>query len=503
VTSSPSVARSAARPRVYRYPPYRYSHGDDAIDQAELAGLYLDEWQQDVLRHALGEREDGKWSAFEAGLVVGRQQGKGAILEARALAGFLLFDEPLILWSAHEYRTALEMFRRLRSCVRRLGRRVNDNLYDFDGIPIKVNNTNGEEGFERLDTEQRIQLIARSKNAGRGFTADCLIWDEAYALVEDQVDAQMPTLLARPNAQIWYASSPPLDAVSGAQLFRVRRRAGGGGQDGLAYFEWGAEGSLDKLGKVNLDDRAVWAQVLPAYGGRVSEEGVQRLRDAMSDNGFAREVLCIWPPDLGEGFRVIPDIDWRAAADPRPYPPVLPVAFGVEVSWDREWASIGVAWKRADGMRQIELTRDRDGALDHRPGVGWIVGRAKELVEAWNPCAFVVPSGPAWSLVDELEAAGIEVTPMNTTEQAQGFAMLYDGITGKDIAARDVRHGNQPQVNTAVAGAVKRMLGDASVWERKASVGFSPLGGVTGALWGYTTKAPEWSGDYDVLDSVY
>lgn len=501
MTNSPGGGKSAARPRVYRHPSYRYSHGDDVADQAELAGLVLDRWQQDVLRDALGEREDGKWSAFEVGLVVGRQQGKGAILEARVLAGLFLFDEELILWSAHEYRTALEMFRRVRACIRRLGRRISDNLYDYDGILIKVSNTNGEEGFERLDTGQRIQLIARSKNAGRGFSADCLIWDEAFALVEDQVDAQMPTLLARPNAQIWYTSSPPLNAMSGAQLFRVRRRAASSAEDDLAYFEWGAEGCLGDLSKINLDDRRMWARVLPAYGGRVTEEGVQRLRKAMTDAGFAREVLCIWPPDLGVGFRVIPEADWRAAADPRQTPPVLPVAFGLEVSWDREWASIGVAWKRADGLRQVELTCDRDGVLDHRPGTGWVVARAKELVDAWNPCAFVVPTGPAGSLIDELEAAGVEVLPMNATEQGQGFGGFFDGISGKDVESRDVRHGNQAELNTAVTGAVKRMLGDASVWERKASVGFPPLGAVTGALWGHTVKSPEWSA-YNLLDSV-
>jgi hypothetical protein len=40
-----------------------------------------------VLERALGVREDGKWAAFEVGLDVSRQNGKGGILEARELAG--------------------------------------------------------------------------------------------------------------------------------------------------------------------------------------------------------------------------------------------------------------------------------------------------------------------------------------------------------------------------------------------------------------------------------
>jgi hypothetical protein len=66
----------------------------------------LDPWQRFVLDRALGESKDGKWSAFEVGLVVPRQNGKGSILEARELAGLFLFDERLILHSAHEFETA-------------------------------------------------------------------------------------------------------------------------------------------------------------------------------------------------------------------------------------------------------------------------------------------------------------------------------------------------------------------------------------------------------------
>jgi hypothetical protein len=80
-------------------------------------------------------------------VIVSRQNGKGAILEARELAGLFQFGEELILHSAHEYRTAMEAFRRILACLGRLGRRINDNLFDVDGILVKVTNTNGEEGW--------------------------------------------------------------------------------------------------------------------------------------------------------------------------------------------------------------------------------------------------------------------------------------------------------------------------------------------------------------------
>lgn len=91
-------------PRIRWVPESYRSSGADAVELAASAGLILDPWQRLVLEDGLGERRDGKWTSFEVGLVVARQNGKGAIFEARVLAGLFLFDEDLILYSAHEFK---------------------------------------------------------------------------------------------------------------------------------------------------------------------------------------------------------------------------------------------------------------------------------------------------------------------------------------------------------------------------------------------------------------
>ena len=48
--------RGVQTPRLSLVPEYVSSAGDEAIALAAMAGLYLDEWQQLVLRHSLGER---------------------------------------------------------------------------------------------------------------------------------------------------------------------------------------------------------------------------------------------------------------------------------------------------------------------------------------------------------------------------------------------------------------------------------------------------------------
>ncbi|MGY4986484.1 hypothetical protein [Streptomyces nigrescens] len=62
-------------------------------------------------------RMEPRWAAFEVGLVVSRQNGKGSLLEARELAGLFLFGERLIIHSAHQFDTSKEAFERILMLV--------------------------------------------------------------------------------------------------------------------------------------------------------------------------------------------------------------------------------------------------------------------------------------------------------------------------------------------------------------------------------------------------
>lgn len=77
-------------PRIFHAPgPVRGSLGREAVDLAELAGLKLDPWQAWVMEQGCSvnpevlhwnpytERNEAKWSPFEVGLMVSRQNGKG------------------------------------------------------------------------------------------------------------------------------------------------------------------------------------------------------------------------------------------------------------------------------------------------------------------------------------------------------------------------------------------------------------------------------------------
>jgi hypothetical protein len=209
-------ARRAA-PRLLHVPEFVSSTGEEACELAAMAGLEMDPWQQFVLTNALGEQPGGLWAAKEVGVEVPRQNGKGGILEARALAGLFLLGERQIIHSAHEFATAEEALNRMEHSSRtaRSWARVKT-----------IKHSHGQEGIY-LKNGQRLRYKTRTKGGGRGFSADCVILDEAMVIPEEMHGALLPTLSAMPNPQLWYTGSA-VDQESmehGVVFARLRERA--------------------------------------------------------------------------------------------------------------------------------------------------------------------------------------------------------------------------------------------------------------------------------------
>ena len=466
--AAPSDVRGAQRPRVSSFPPSAVSTGPEAIELCAEAGLFLDPWQQFALTEALGERPDGKWSAFEVGVAVPRQNGKGGLLEARALAGLFLLDERLIIHSAHEFATAEEALTRMEDLLRgcpSLWKRVKT-----------IKRSHGQEGVY-LKNGQRLRYKTRTKGGGRGFTCDCLFLDEAMIVPEAMHGALLPTLSARPNPQVWYTGSAVDQAVHAhGQVFaRVRERGLRGDDPGLAYFEWSLDYDTpeDVPDDVAADPQS-WAQVNPGVGIRISTEHVGHEQRSMDPRTFAVERLGVgdWPS--GDGSNNVIDLgvfdgltDHESSADGA-------VCFTFDVSPDRSSACIAAAGARPDGLGHVEV-------IDHRSGTGWVVPRLAALLEAHASIALLCDDkGPAGGLVKDLEARGIVVETVSAAQYAQACGSFYDAV-----ADGSFRHLGTEELRAAVRGAAKRPLGDAWAWSRKSSsVDITPLVACTLARWG-------------------
>jgi len=489
-------------PRVCHYPPAPYTSGPEFTELSASAGLILDDWQAWTLDVGLGERPDGKWASFQNTVVVSRQNGKDGIFEALGLGWLFLTGERLIGHSAHEYKTAMEAFRRIVGLI--------ENTDDLRRQVKKIINTNGEEGIELLNGN-RMRFLARSKGAGRGFSFDKMIWNEAYALVAAQVDAVLPTMSARPNPQLWLGSSPPLDAATGEALFRARAAAAMGAA-GIMFVDWGMERPLDNIGPCEsptcshrldqtgciLDDREMWARTNPAYPHRINDEAIERERATMDPIGFARERGGAWPPDLSQGYTVITKDQWNAMADEDSGVGMDPEhvligcpAFALSVSprsIGPVRATISLAQRRQDGKAHLEV-------VAFGSGTSWIPAAFAALKVAHKPCAVVIdPGSAAGSVIADVQAAGVEVTTMGARDVAMAFGMIYDAATSTDPADCNVAHLGQSEPLLSLQGADTRDVGGTGgkAWDvRLPGTDITPIDSMTKALWGLATEGNE------------
>lgn len=484
------------KPRLCRAPPAVTSAGTEAVRLAASAGLILDPWQVLALEVMLAERADGRWAAFEVGILVARQNGKGSILEARALAGLFLFAEQTIVWSAHEFKTAKEGYKRLKALISatpalkaKVAHRANAPmgpkgcatcLAGTKCLQVTGFHQSNEDTSITLANGQRVVYLARSKGSGRGWTGDCNIFDEAQELPAAAIDAMMPTLSAMSitgNPQVIYTGTVPGPTNDDEHWTKIRDRGRAGDDPALAWLEWTPQPKPGKdLVDIDLDDPIARGQANPARGIRISAEFIEHERRSMSEAGFARERMSIWG---GLHRRTVIDMALWAELHDATSAVADPVGMVIDVAPDRSSSSIGCAGRNAEGLWHVEL-------IHTAPGTAWVVDVAVELDQHWEPTWMVDETGPVSSLSPDLEAAGLTIARATARDMGRACGLFYDAVT-----QRQLRHLNQVPLATALGVATKRKLGDLWAWQRADGLtNISPLVAVTLAMRAHQLPPP-------------
>jgi hypothetical protein len=441
---------------------------------AELVEFELDPWQRMVIENSFGVAPDGKWASKEVGINVPRQNGKGGILEVIELTAVFTWlpemgkTNPLVIHSAHEFITSQKHFDRVWSLVENtpeLLSRVRNRR------PIR---SHGHEGFKTTDGCQ-IEFRSRSKSAGRGFSCDMLIFDEAMFLPESVMGALWPTLRARPNPQVWYAGSAVDQEVQheGLVFTRVRERARKGEKE-LTYFEW----SLDYEHPADVPEEAFHSEDSywrsnPAYGIRIFRDHFESEVRALDRRTVAVELFGVgdYPDPSGSEEHPIPPELW-AACEQADSVLVDPVCLAFDTSPERR-TSIAAAGKNQDGYWHVEV-------LEKLPGTHWVAGKLIDLEAKHSPLRIVCDgAGPAASIVSDIDEAGIKVETVDAAEHAAACGRLVDVVNEGQL-----RHRGSLDLWNAIRGAKPRPLGDRWAWSRKNStVDIAPLVAATLALW--------------------
>ena len=446
--------------------------GDVAADLAEVCGRELDPEQALAVDAIMSTAADGTFAALEAAVVEPRQNGKsGGILLPPVLTGALALKMPLIVWSAHRYKTAHEAYLDLDA--------ICTNVDSVRRRVTRVTRSNGEESFE-FKGGSRVVFLARSQASGRGLSGDMVVLDEALFLTGSMVGALMPTLSARPNPLLIYGSSAGL--VSSDVLREVRDRGRAGGDPSLVYVEWCApEGGCasrdcdhhrDAVGCA-LDDRGNWRRANPALGRRISERVVAAERRSMVPRQFATERLGWWEAREVGGLFHMPA--WFRLQDPHSQPGER-LIFGVHVTPDRNFSAVAVAGIRGDGVMHVEL-------VEHREGVSWLLPWLTDRIERHGAAGVVLAgSMAAGSLVVDLESLP-GFAALNSTDVRRACGSFFDAVNAGHLA-----HAPHPDLDSAVQQAGRSSDRGEWVFDAPAGEDLSALYATALAAWGARTE---------------
>lgn len=434
------------------------THAEGAIEVATLLGLTPDPWQEHVLRTWMRTDASGRWAAGRWAVTVPRQNGKNALVEIIELYCASILGLR-ILHTAHETKTATKAFNRVLSFFE--SRHMEDRVKS-------VYRGRGEQAV-RLHNGGSIEFIARTKNSGRGFTVDMLVFDEAQEFDEDAQAALLPTISAAPSGDPVQVilGTPPGETGHGEVFQRMHALAHEQIDPRLAWCEWAVTGDVDTA------DRELWAMTNPAMGGRLLESTIEDEFGSFSREYFARERLGMWSSD--KQLSVIPEQDWLECLVSEA-PDERISAIGLDMNPERTTVAIAVAVKTEAGTH-VELARieEPDSTIEL---VNWISQRVRRRV----PVVMDAYS-PARSLEPGLKQKKARAFALSGNELMQACGGFYDAV----IQDKTVTHIGQEQLDASLAGAKRHAIGDAGGWKwsrKELESDLTPIMAVTCAWFG-------------------
>ena len=396
------------------------SLGYAMIDYAKtMLGKTLYPWQEWCLIHAF--EIEGSFSKewkfrFKTILIeVSRQNGKTVLSEV--IASFFLnilgvesiFGTSLSLDKAEEVWEAV--------------------IADQESIPQlsneidRVSRTNGNKRLILTDNRQ-YKVGAPTRRAGRGDSNDLVMLDEVREHRDwDTWSAAVASTVAKPNGLvICFSNAGDPDSVVLRQLrsTALGKNVDFGGEiDGsIGLFEWSAPDEAE------TDDLKALAQANPALGyGRLTERALMSTRATFPENKFRSECMCQQVETiLPQPF---PDGAWEGGIDESSYiTGESPLVYGIDMSQDRRWVTIGVCGMREDGDYHIEVVARRVGS---EWAIDWFRARA---IKQPMKLAFQSRGAPVSGLAEQIcTLQGVERCAVEGPDLTSGWGRFYDGIS--------------------------------------------------------------------------
>ena len=407
-------------------------------------------WQYDTARLISETTPNGRMAYPIVVILVPRQCGKTTFLFDMIMGRCLALADYRAAYTAQTGHVTSERFA--------------ERMTELPATPLHNRvATRRSAGTERFTFPRGSYLKAFPPRDGalRGSALDLVTIDEAQEIDEllgvalDQTI--LPTFTTRPRRQYVLIGTAGTDESK--YLARYLALAMGGAA-GVAVVIYGATPEDDPT------DPAVWHRVHPGLAsGLTDDDALRSALAVMGPESFAREYLCVWQES---GRRVVPTRSWAACRRIKSTPiESVPPVFGVDVAADRSAAAIVACWPdQADGTPVLET-------VEYAAGVDWVAPRLAKLHRSFRPPMIAADNqGPVLTVVDALHRLKVPVTQPKVPEYAAACQTILDRIDRGEVG-----HRGGKALDAAVAGAVKRPIGDGGWgWARRsATVDVSPL----------------------------
>lgn len=420
-------------------------------------GLLLDDWQFDTLSDWMAIKL-GRWICRTCGGSVPRQNGKTGLVQGRADAGMIMYNEQVI-YTAHLQKTSTETFEEMAV------------FFDSAALRKYVKDIKTAIGREQilLKNGARVKFLARTRNGGRGQHGDLLIFDEAQELDVDQQASFLPAISASKNPQTIYVGTPPDPNAAGTVFRGIREKAIVGETNTTAWFEY----SVPEIGDVH--DQKRWAATNPALGQRILLTTIEGECEQMAPDTFARERLGWWAPIVESKVDyAIPANVWDACKSSEQKPEGK-TAYGVKFTPDGSGVALCGAVIPADGPARISLIDQRSTGS----GTQWL---ADWLNERYGKASCVV--------VDGRNGVDVLVDKISDTWRMKG-AVIRPGV--RDVIASVSTLTDALNEQTVTWYEAQEMLRESAITSTKRPIsggwGFggdnsAPIEAAALALWG-------------------
>ena len=443
---------------------FDFSDGDDCIALAADLGLELFDWQRWLVRWILAVDADGNPACRQVVLIVPRQNGKGAVLEAIELYWLIVAGVKVVVHTAHEADTAAGHQERLDALI---------GEPEIDLPRLRSYKSNGKERIRNLDEKLLLQFRTRTKATKRGASPQRVVLDEAQELQASHLAALVPAMAAQSMnlstmPQLIFTGSAPLPRS--VYLHGLLRRIEEQRPPRTLLAMWAASPDDDPS---DVDN---WYRTNPSLGLLISEDYIRETEWlAMDPEDFAAERMGVPQGDERGGDGPISTTRWGELVDGESMATDESLTLGVDAPIDRRSVCFSVSGRRADGMRH--------GAIRYwvpTPDLGRVVEIGKMLAEGHGVPLHFPPKSPALAWRADFERAGVDVVEVKAAAFVEAQQTIEQAITDGTF-----RHRGQPEMVKAVEGLAARVAGDTSPWSRRSSsANTAPLFALAAALAG-------------------